>query len=498
MKFVAILGLLLPFGSIAETTLARIFRDHMILQRDMPVPIWGWAKPGGKVRVDFAGQGRAAVAGDDGKWMLRLEPLEASAEGRVLSVTGPDRTVAVRDVLVGEVWLASGQSNMAWTVGNCATKLGAAREAVAAANYPLIRVRRVGGPGQSKPMQDLSDDHPWVVCSPQTVSRFSGVCYFFARRLHEELGVPVGFINSAWGGTPIEPYIPREAFTGHPTLETLGELGDKGDVKGVNEIEGGTFARGPHWLAGRIWNARIAPTVPFAIRGAIWYQAESNCGNREDPRHYQVKMRALIAGWRGAWKQQRLPVYYVQLPRYTGYGWTFMRDEQRRAMNASDCGMVVTHDLKLDGIHPNNKIDVGERLALWPLAKVHGREVVCSGPLYAGHRIEGETVTVRFSATDGGLMIADRRDLRPARLNPEAPLFGFELADNEGGWHQAEAKIVGREVEVRSATVSHPVGVRYAMAPQPPEGKHWNLYNLVGLPASPFCSDQSLMQWVRD
>ena len=377
----------------------------MVLQCELPVPVWGRAAAGSEVLVEFAGQSVKTKADGEGRWKILLEPLKANAAGRDLVVQVAAERTVIRDVLVGEVWFAGGQSNMDYRVGGMARRLAEGRALVKAAELPSIRFRKINESNSPSPQEDLKRGGGWVVCSPRSVAGFSAVAYVFAQRLHLELGVPVGVMDCSWGGTPIEPYIPIEAFKGHPTLERLGELGKAGDIAGVRALAGGTYARSAAWLAGAIYNGRIAPVAPYAIRGAIWYQAESNCGRGEDPRDYAHKMRALIRGWRGVWGRKSLPVYFVQLPQWPSYAWTWMREEQRRALDEPGTGMAVTIDLDYaNHIHPPNKIDVGERLARWPLAKVYSRKVPVSGPLFRGVELRAGKAVVSFLHAGGGLM----------------------------------------------------------------------------------------------
>jgi sialate O-acetylesterase len=476
---------------------ARIFSDHMVLQQDLPVPVWGMAAAGDSVVVEFAGQSVRTKAADDGRWRVRLEPMKANPGGRVMqisSLTGGD-PVVIRDVLVGEVWFSGGQSNMAYTTGQMAGRLAEGRALVEAANMKGIRLRKINERDSPLPKDDLAGGS-WEVCSPQSVGRYSAVAFVFARRLHRELGVPVGIIDCSWGGTPIEPYIPADAFTGHPTLEKLAALAKTGDIEAIRRLPGGTFARSPAWLAGAIYNGRIAPVAPYAIRGAIWYQGESNCGRGEDPRQYAHKMRALTRGWRDAWGRRDLPLYFVQLPQWKSYAWTYLREEQRRALDAGHTGMAVTVDLDNAGdIHPPNKIDVGERLARWPLARVYGREVTCSGPLYRGISVRQETIIVDFEHAGTGLMIGRIDGVGKVTPQPAGALNGFELFGEDGAWHPAKGKVKGSSVVVSSPGVQKPVAVRYACHPEAPKERPWNLYNKTGLPASPFCSDWSRMPY---
>jgi sialate O-acetylesterase len=475
---------------------ARIFSDHMVLQQDLPVPVWGSAEAGQMVVVEFAGQSVQAKASDAGRWQVRLEPMQANSRGRMMQVrSSAADPVVIRDVLVGEVWFSGGQSNMAYTTGQMAGRLAEGRALVEAANMKGIRLRKINERDSPLPKDDLAGGS-WEVCSPQSVGRHSAVAFVFARRLHRELGVPVGIIDCSWGGTPIEPYIPADAFTGHPTLEKLAALAKTGDIEAVRRLSGGTFARSPAWLAGAIYNGRIAPVAPYAIRGAIWYQGESNSGRGEDPRMYAHKMRALMRGWRNAWGRGDLPLYFVQLPQWKSYAWTYLREEQLRALDQEYTGMAVTIDLDNAGdIHPSNKIDVGERLARWPLAKVYGREVACSGPLYRGISVRGNTLIVDFHHAEGGLMTGSIDGVGKLTPQPDAALNGFEVSGKDGKWHVAKAKIQGSSVAVFSPVVQQPVALRYACHPQAPAGSPWNLYSREGLPASPFCSDWNRMPY---
>ncbi len=482
---------------LAAAIPARIFSDHMVLQRDFPPPIWGKAAAGDSVVVEFAGQSVKTKANNDGRWQVRLEPMEANSGGRAMQIsssTGGD-PVVIRDVLVGEVWFSGGQSNMAYTAGQMAGRLAEGRALVAAADLETIRLRKVNERDSPVPRDNLTGGG-WDVCSPQSVGRHSAVAFVFARRIHRALGVPVGIIDCSWGGTPIEPYIPADAFTGHPTLEKLAALAKTGDIEAVKRLPGGTFARSPAWLAGAIYNGRIAPVAPYAIRGAIWYQGESNSGRGEDPRQYAHKMRALMRGWREAWGRRDLPLYFVQLPQWKSYAWTYLREEQRRALDAGHTGMAVTVDLDNAGdIHPPNKIDVGERLARWPLAKLYGKKIPFSGPLFREAEVRGAEVVVRFDYAKEGLMAGRIGGVRIIVGAKDGVLHGFELAGKDGVWHRAKAKLNGQTVLVNSPQVKHPLAVRYACHPEAPKERPWNLYNKAGLPASPFCSDWSKMPY---
>jgi len=510
MRAVIAAGLLVVTGHAeAAVTTARIFADHMVLQRQLPVPIWGTATAGSEVTVGFAGQSAKAVADPDGRWRAVLGPLEAEPRGRELTVASGEDRLVIEDVVVGEVWFVCGQSNMQYTAGTMARLLPAGQELVAAADLPAIRFCRINDAAAREPRADLTAAR-WDVCTPAAVVGHSAVAFVFARRLHLEAGVPVGVIDSSVGGTPIEPYIPEAAFVGHPTLEKLAALARAGDTQAITALPGGTFVRGDHWLAGRLYNGRIAPIVPYAIRGAVWYQGESNCGQGEDPRDYEAKLRALVAGWRTAWARPELPVLVVQLPQWKSYAWPFLREEQRRAVAGLDhAGLVVTIDLDhANDIHPPNKIDVGERLARWPLAWFHGRDVAVQGPVFRAAEVRGGEMHVSFDHAEGGLMAGRAAGSgQPVVDAGSAAINGCELCDEQGVWHTAEGRIVGLRLVVSSPEVPRPVAVRYACLPEAPkreagdaagnrpEKESWNLFGTSGLPAGPFCSDPARMPY---
>jgi len=474
---------------------AKIFSDHMVLQRDAAVPIWGKADAGAAVTVAFAGQSVKGKTDKEGHWKVNLDPMKASAEGRSVEISSGDQRVVIQDVLVGDVWFAGGQSNMDYKVNGMARRLAEGKALADAANYPAIRHRKVNERNTAVPQSDLTGG-AWVVCSPQSVHGFSGVAFVFARRLHLELEIPIGVIDCAWGGTPIEPYVPATAFKGHPTLVKLAALAKAGDFEAIKKMPGGTFVRSPAWLPGAIYNGRIAPVAPYGICGAIWYQAESNCGKGEDPRDYRHKQRALVQGWRQAWNNENLPFFYVQLPQWKSYAWTYAREEQLQAMEVDGTGMAVTIDLdNANDIHPPNKIDVGERLARWPLAKLYGKKIPFSGPLFRDAKIRDGEVVVHFDHAKEGLMAGRIEGVGKIVESKDDALHGFELVGEDGVWHPAKAKVKGQTVLVKSLSVKQPVAVRYACHPEAPKDRPWNLYNKAGLPASPFCSDWSKMAY---
>lgn len=492
MIAIVFLGVGVPHAS-AELRLAGIFADQMVLQRDQPIPVWGWAEAGDKVTVILLDQTATALANENGEWSVTLKPSEADSHCRQLRVESGEQAIVVNDVLVGDVWHASGQSNMAMTVGAMAKELEPVAKDIAAAELPQLRFCRINEPESLKPLNDLRQRATWTVCDPTTVSQFSGVAFYFARQLDKELNVPIGVIDTSRGGTPIEPFIPRAAFNSHPTLRKELEIGDREDLEGIWKLPGGVRARDANWFPGRLFHSRFAPISRFGARGAIWYQGESNSGVQEDPRDYQHKMRALINGWRQAFGDEKLPVYFVQLPGSgAGEGWPYLREQQRLATDLPNTGMVVTLDLDGAGIHPPNKIDVGERLARWALAKDYGRSVPFSGPMFERQEVQGNKVILHFRHADSGLMVADKDGLSDPRETPEAKLACFEVTDSSGKWQPAKAKIDGEKVVVTSNEVASPIAVRYAYAVNP---ENCNLYNRDGLPASPFCSRPELLSY---
>ena len=445
----------------ADVTLPHVIGSRMVVQRDMPAPIWGWADPDEEISVEFAGHKANARAGADGKWMVRL-PAMAAGGPHTMTIQGKN-TVELSDVLIGEVWLCSGQSNMEmpmkkgemgdWNLGVLNDE-----QEVAAANYPQIRLFYVPKkPGES-PQSDVEAE--WLRCEPEVAAGFSAVAYFYGRELHRELGVPVGLINASWGGSPILPWTPQESIAQYPAVKNHSS----------NNESSCTF-----------YNGMIHPLVPLAIRGAIWYQGETDCYLR-DGMLYLDKMKALIGGWRKAWEQGDFPFYYVQLESFT-FGDDFdaltlpeFRDVQRRALCVPETGMIVTTDISDIGepnaIHPRNKQDVGKRLALWALAKTYGRsEPIYSGPLYQSMAVEGDRVRIRFDHVGGGLASRDG-----------GLLTWFEIAGTDKKYVQAEAKIDGETVVVRSDAVAEPVVVRFGWGDE----ANPNLMNKEGLPASPF------------
>lgn len=455
-------ALLMSQPARAEVTLPTILGSHMVLQRDVPCPIWGWAEPGEVVTVEFAGQQLATKADGQGNWLVRLQPLKASAEPQTLTVRGKN-TVALEDILVGEVWICSGQSNMEWTV----RESHPAEEFGVLGAYPQLRHIKIDHTPAFEPQKDVPSKGGWTPCTPQYVGGFTAVGYYFARRISEELGVPVGLIGANWGGLRIEPWIPPVGFRQVPELKQ--EYTDKLATYPL-KIEH------YHQTPLAVYNGMIHPLLPVAIRGALWYQGESNNG---EGLLYFEKMKALIAGWRAVWGNPDLPFYYVQLAPFENKGdptkLAELWEAQTAALTIPHTGMVVTNDIgNLKNIHPKNKHDVGRRLALWALAKTYGQSsLVYSGPLYKEARLEGRQIRISFDHVGSGLVARDGQ-----------PLTWFQIAGTNGKFIEAQAEIDGDTVVVHSDSVTEPKFVRFAWSQlaQP------NLANKEGLPASAFRS----------
>lgn len=481
----------------ADVRLPAIFSDHLVLQRDTAVPVWGWADPGEDVSVSLAGRSVQTRAGADGRWRLNLGPLSTGPAG-TLTVRGRN-TLVIQDVLVGEVWLGSGQSNMAMTV----TRAKDADVETAAARFPLIRMFKEESPSAATPQTEGKGR--WLVCSPETVGGFSAALYFFGRELHRELQVPVGLINSSVGGTPIESWIAPELQESKQELKAaldaqsaatpkIDPAKAKADyaqalekykvAKARAKADGKAAPRPPRdpvamserkTSYGQLFNGKVAPLVPYTLKGMLWYQGEANSADTRAPL-YVHQLSALVTDWRARWGDE-LPFAWVQLPNFNraGEGWPLMRESMMKTLALPNTGMAITIDIGEAGnIHPANKQEVGRRLSLWALGNVYGRKVAAtSGPLPAGHEIKGAEVIVTLSHADG------------LKTRDGGAVKGLQLAGTDKQWKPATAKIDGSKLIVSSAEVAAPVALRYAWHDNP----ETNLVNGADLPAAPFRTD---------
>ena len=477
-----------------ELRLSDTFTDNAVLQRWVPLPVWGTTKANTAVTIEFAGQSKTATSAKDGTWRINLTPMHASHTGRTMTVKSDGSVQELHNLLVGEVWYASGQSNMQMTLTSCSRKIPAIKEMVDAAPTNHIRFLRISAPDSPQPLTTRHQVSAWQCDNPVNRAKQSAVAYLFAHTLQERLNVPVGIIEGSWGGKPIEGFIPRSQFTITKPLQKILSLAENDQLDEVAKLKGGVIIRNTAGMPGRIYNSRVAPIAPFAIRGFIWYQGESNAGRGEDPRNYRIKMKALIDGWRQTWGQPELPFYFVQLPAFsdTAHGWVRLREEQRLSLSIPHTGMAVTIDLRDSDIHPANKLDVAKRLANWALVKTYGKQLVHSGPLFKSATINNDTVRVKFDHAETGLLVARKEGIASPKATPETALSHFELADNTGQWYPARATIDGSQVVVQSSKVMRPRAVRYACSGNPANA---NLYNQAGLPASPFCSELNLLGW---
>ncbi|MFA6135005.1 MAG: sialate O-acetylesterase [Phycisphaerae bacterium] len=489
--------------------LSGVFGEGMVLQQGMSVPVWGWAQADAQVTVAIAGQSQQATADANGRWMVRLDALQAGGpfELTVSAVQAgsgqPAKVLTLRDVLVGEVWLCSGQSNMQWAVEDL--KNGKAE--VAAADFPRIRLYGVPCKAFDEPQDNCNGK--WAVCSPQTIHRFSAAGYLFGRELHQTLGVPIGLINASWGGTS------AEAWTSRLTLEDDADFAQSfenykkalaaWDANAAQarykselaewEVKAAaakaeekpipykpSLASGPIGIPGpsQLYNGMIAPLMPMAIRGAIWYQGESNM---DRPDLYARLLSAMIFNWRTDWDEGDFSFGIVQLPNYqeirkkpTDTNWARLREAQFQASRSvNNAGLAVTIDVgEADNIHPSDKVSVAHRLALWALARTYGKDVVYSGPIFKSMDRQDGRIVLHFDHVDGGLVAKDSEELK-----------GFAIAGADQKFVWADAKIDGDTVVVSSEKVSDPVAVRYAWANNPV----CNLYNKALLPACPFRTD---------
>lgn len=462
----------------AEVKVPNVLGSGMVLQREMPVPVWGWADADEKVTVTFGEQTKTATADKDGKWMVKLDALKASDKGATLTIKGTN-TITLNDVLVGEVWICSGQSNMEWALRSSMN----AREEIAAAQHPNLRLFNVPGHTTS-PMPQREGKGSWQTCSPRSVPGFSAVGYFFGRRLQKELGVPVGLIGSNWGGTRIEPWTTLAGFESVPQLKNIADQ--------VKKYTAGTRVGGGSPSA--IYNSMVHPLTPFAMRGAIWYQGESNGGEGES---YYHKTHALVNGWRKAFQNKDLAFYWVQLANFRkenpdpkgGDGWARIREAQTKALDIPGTGMAVITDIgAANDIHPRNKQDVGWRLAQWALHQTYDKkDLVPSGPMYKSQKVEGDSIRITFDNVGKGLMVGKKDGLKPTEEVKDGKLEHFAIAGKDMKWVWGEAKIDGDTVVVKSPDVPKPVAVRYAYTMNPAKA---NLYNKEGLPAGPFRTDK--------
>ncbi len=487
----------------AAVRLPAVIGDNMVLQRGQSVPVWGWADNGEKVTVAIGGQVRSVKTDNNGKWMIHLDPLTVGGPYS-MTVQGTNK-ILVNNIYVGDVWICSGQSNMELMVSECDN----AAEEIAAADHPDIHLLSVPFKGTNIPQSDFKAK--WVQCTPKTIGRFSAAGYYFGLYLIKNIDVPIGLISCSWGASSCEAWMRRSVLESYPEYKPMLKEWDEKmanfDLNKAEEAEqqyrlwsdkvaeakaAGTepplalsnadelitlmfvVRRCPSYC----YNGMLSPIIPFGIRGAIWYQGETNA---ERAYQYRQLFPRMISSWRDEWAQGNFPFIFVQLANYRAYSeqpgqsdWAELREAQTMALRTPNTGMAVTIDIGGPMIHPTNKQDVGKRMALWALANVYGKDVVYSGPMYKSMEKNGNQIILHFDQMGTGLMSGGGEQLK-----------GFAIAGSNQKFVWADASIVDDRVIVSSPDVPDPVSVRYAWADNPV----CNLYNREGLPASPFRTD---------
>lgn len=494
---------LVPSSLMAELKLPAVIGDHMVLQQKQANPIWGWDDAGTAITVKFAGQTKTSKAGADGKWTVKLDPLPANAAPATLSITGTSKR-EITDVLIGEVWMCSGQSNMGFAVGG---DWKAELESLASKhpNLRLISVPQVG-------TQELKTDFngAWESATPESCRNFTAVGFFYGRYLHEILGVPVGLIDNAWGGSAAEAWIRRTTIEKDPRFKPLMERWQaqesqltSPEAKAKHEqalanwkaaaakakAEGKRPPRQPagpertlagNHRPGNIFAGVVHPTLGYGIKGVIWYQGESNASRAWE---YRQLFPFMIEQWRAEWKQGDFPFYWVQLADFRAEqsepgdsDWAELREAQSMTLSLPNTGEAVIIDIgEGNDIHPKNKYDVAARLVRWALARDYGIDLECQSPTYKEMKVTGNKTTLSFDHVGGGLRTVDVSDVK-----------GFAICGEDRKWSWAQAKITGPDkIEVWSDSVAAPVAVRYAWADNPV----CNVLSKVGLPMTPFRTD---------
>jgi len=443
----------------AEVKPNPLFTDGAVLQQGQAIPVWGTAADGEEVTVEIAGQ-KATTTAKDGKWRVDLKPLKV---GKPLTMTiSGENTVKVENLLVGEVWICSGQSNMEWKFKQTTS----ADEERPKAKYPNIRMFTVKRTTSPTPLIEPSGS--WIECSPDTVNGFSAVGYHFARALYEKIDVPVGMIHSSWGGTPAQAWTSLEGFEGHDELKGYATQSKSNAKKFADAAPEKPLGSGTPSV---LYNGMIAPILPYAIKGAIWYQGESNASKSKE---YRTLFPAMIADWRTKWSQGPFPFFFVQIAPFKGQPPEIREAQFLTLAKSENTAMVVTTDVgNANDIHPQRKKPVGERLALAARALTYGEDIEYSGPLYESMAAAGDNAVISFGHVGGGLVAKD------------GDLKGFTIAGADGKFVPANAEIKGDTVVVSADGVKAPKAVRYGWENVPDV----NLFNKEDLPASPFRTD---------
>ncbi|MEO0413977.1 MAG: sialate O-acetylesterase [Verrucomicrobiota bacterium] len=469
---------------------AEVFSDGVVLQQEKPITVWGYGgEPKGVVGVQLGDERVSALANESGYWQVRFEPRKASSRPAELRLIDGGKVIdTVSDVLIGEVWLAAGQSNMQWTMAQVLKKLPDAWSWDE--HQGMVRFRRVNDPVQKeKGFEDRWLGGEWK----EPHDDFSAVASVFAAELAKELEVPVGVIDVSWGGKPIEPFIPRFQFERDALLKEIQTLSKSEELDTLAKLKGGVIIRNPEGRPAAIYKARMKPIENFALRGFLWYQGESNAGRGEDPREYRQKLVALADGGREAGGDAALPLQFVQLPSYQpATGWIRLREEQRLAREMIPySGMTTIVDLPGDDIHPAYKVPVGQRLAQRTLADVYGKDFPAE-PRLEGVKIANSKVTVTWQVDQ--LMVGDWQERKLVNGSNVAQVGYFEIAGEDGVWHKAGVAIGSESCQlvISHSEVLDPWMVRYGCVTEMEQGL---LFDSVGQPLSPFCSKLEGLPW---
>ncbi|WDE97560.1 sialate O-acetylesterase [Lentisphaera profundi] len=472
-NLILLMGLQLFFLTtvIADIRLPTVLTDGMVLQRDKAITIWGWADAQEKLKVSLGNDSATTKADRSGQWSVSLKAQKANSEGQLLTIKG-NNTIRIKDVLIGEVWLASGQSNMEFRMNQTANK-----DDIAKAKYPNIRLFHVKKNKSAFGLDNVQGS--WQKCTPESVATFSAVAYHYGKNLHENLNIPIGLISAAVGGTQIEPWTPLEGFQQKEILKEYADL-----VAGYTKN-----TRVLHTSPSAYYFAMIHPLLKLKLRGLIWYQGECSLGQKGDGAIYTDKTYALIKGLRDNFQQEDLSFYFVQMPPFLYVGRfkkqctktltveslpLFNEAQMNCLKTIPNSGMVVVSDKidKVQGIHPTNKAVVGYRLSLWAMAKNYGRpNIVYSGPLYKSYKVSGNKIIIEFDHVGSGLTTLDG-----------AALTHFQIAGKDRKFIEAKASVVGKTILVESSNIRSPMAVRFSWH----EAAIPNFANAEKLPASPF------------
>lgn len=496
------------FNACAELKLSGIFSDNMVLQQQRPVPVWGWTKPGEKVTVKFKGQAVTAVAGKDGKWIVKLRQLKADFNPAKMEIISSSGRKIFKNVVVGEVWLCSGQSNMAFSV----VSLKDGKQQIAAANYPKIRLFTLSGKTSDLPLETIQPRNSWHVCTPRTIARFSAIGYFFGRVLNRELQVPVGLIDSSIGCSFAEAWTSYEGLKSEKALKPIFErhikmmqketftkrvvqwqkdfvawnnLPESERKKWPVIVKWHKKKRPPYGYPGNpdapswLYNAMINPLIPFGIKGVIWYQGESNVPR---PHEYAALFPTMIKDWRSRWSQGDFPFYFVQIAPCKEFDSGKLTElwmaQYKTAREIKKCGMVSAIDVgDINNPHPSQKEPVGARLAMLALSQTYGKKgFEYKNPSFKRIKAEGEKIRVFFINAGSGLVSREGK-----------PLSWFEIAGKDGKYHKAIVVIDGKTVVVSSPEVKIPVSVRFAWS----KLAEPNLNAKNGIPVLPFNTERT-------